>query len=108
MPFSLGTFDGMTDCYQYNSGEGRLFTDQFGGARWVFTSRSYSDTLIETAIRAVATKYHATGELPTAEQFKGGELWKSSPMANFIDPLQQRYWTWESLIRRQIAGELED
>lgn len=38
--FELGSFDGMTDCYNY---ETSAFTDVFGGVRYVMTTRDRSD-----------------------------------------------------------------
>lgn len=45
--YKEGTFDGMTDCYEYSRSN---FSDIFGGARYVFCNRSESkETLIKVA-----------------------------------------------------------
>lgn len=46
--YQAGYFDGSTDCYEYVSS---AWTDAFGEARFVFTSRDYSPAAIEWAKR---------------------------------------------------------
>lgn len=75
--YSAGTFDGMTDCYNY---EANAWTDAFGDAKFVFTERENSDRAIASAIRYVATKYAGNFTayniaVPTVEQFRSGKLW---------------------------------
>ena len=52
--YEFGRFDGMDDSYRFNDS---AWTDAFGGAYYVMTSRSESDELIAAAIRTVKAKY---------------------------------------------------
>ena len=73
--YSAGSFDGMTDCYEYADGS---WTRAFGDARFVHSHRDYSDKAIASAIRTVFAKYEhkLRGiEAPTAQNYKRGALW---------------------------------
>jgi len=70
-----GTFDGMTDCYNY---EHSAWRDAFGDAKYVFAERSYSDAAVAAAIAEVYTQY--PGNLrdvtaPTVEDYRQGRCW---------------------------------
>jgi hypothetical protein len=73
--YSAGSFDGMTDSYSY---ERCAWTEAFGDAKYVHSSRHYSARAIDSAIRTVFTRY--AGNLtaiarPTAADFEAGRLW---------------------------------
>lgn len=98
--YSAGTFDGMTDCYNYERG---AWTDAFGQAKYVLTDRHYSDAAIESAIRYVKQEY--AGNLKdreiteiTAAQFNAGKLYDVAVMENS----DSGYWGLQSIIRRTL------
>src|SRR5262245_59165835 len=43
--YAAGSFDGMTDCYNYSQD---TWTEAFGNAKYVHSRRDYSDDLIQT------------------------------------------------------------
>lgn len=97
--YSAGSFDGMTDCYNYSRD---AWTDAFGSTKYVHATRDDSDAAIASAIRTVAGKY--AGNLadvglpaPSVESYKKGDYMRVSvlPGARF-DDLQ-------SLIRREAS-----
>lgn len=59
--YENGTFDGMTDCFNFDTSP---FNEVFGGCRYTFAQREHSDELI-----AVATKYleQRSGEQVTGD-----------------------------------------
>lgn len=66
--YKSGHFDGMTDCYQY---EESAWNDVFGGVRYVFESRSYSDAAVARAIAEAAPGYN---EEVSVENYRRGSL----------------------------------
>jgi hypothetical protein len=73
--YSAGSFDGMTDSYNY---EHCAWTDAFGDAKYVHSHRDYSARAIAGAIRTVYTRYAGNLEaiaMPSAEDFNKGRLW---------------------------------
>lgn len=66
--YKAGSFDGMTDCYDYESTN---WTEAFGDAKYVSTSREYSLAFISATIAAIGAKWQ-DGELPTAEDLNRG------------------------------------
>jgi len=69
--YKSGNFDGMTDCYDYNTTD---WNEAFGDAKYVSTSREYSDSLIESAIAIVVNQYGGCEPL-TVEQYRNGAAW---------------------------------
>jgi hypothetical protein len=73
--YSAGSFDGMTDSYTY---EHAAWTDAFGDAKYVHSTRNYSTKAIASAIRTVYARYPGNLEaiaMPTPEDFNQGRLW---------------------------------
>lgn len=70
--YSAGSFDGMTDCYNY---ERSTWTDAFGDAKYVHSRREFSDKAVASAIRTVVSKYGAEAAV-TVEQYRKGEAWR--------------------------------
>lgn len=73
--YAAGTFDGMTDCYNYAPG---AWNTAFGDAKYVFANRDMSEAGAESAIRTVFAKY--AGNLkdiarPTGADVKAGRVW---------------------------------
>lgn len=66
-----GSFDGMTDCYNY---EQSSWTDAFGEGKYVTTNRTYSDKMLESVIGRVFRKY-GISPIPAAEDYRQGRLW---------------------------------
>lgn len=55
LKFKVGNFDGMVDCYEYD--RDRRFFETYGGAEYVFCTRSYPDALIESAAAVLGKTY---------------------------------------------------
>lgn len=53
--YEEGSFDGMTDCYDYN--HENVWPDVFGGAKYVMGQREISDELAEKTLRKVCAEY---------------------------------------------------
>ena len=76
--YTIGMFDGMTDCYSYNRDE---FNNMHGGVQYVFTRREYTAEFVRAAAVALAEKY----DLPVAMvdtlalKFNTGDLWRVGP-----------------------------
>lgn len=64
--YQEGSFDGMTDCYNY---EENLFSDVFGGAKYVMEQRSVSDEAYNKT--AAELGYKETTFNPKSGQFDG-------------------------------------
>lgn len=63
--FQGGSFDGMTDCYNYESS---AFTDAFGSTRYAHSNRDYSDEVVAQAIAEVCPGR-------TVEEYRAGKLY---------------------------------
>lgn len=74
--YRAGRFDGMTDCYDY---EFSFWCEAFGDAKYISSSRTVSDELVERALCELKNKYGAIdGEAcPTVEAYRNGNLWGS-------------------------------
>lgn len=73
--YTAGSFDGMTDCYNYERG---AWTDAFGDAKYVHSSRDYSEKAIAGAIRSVFNRYPGNlvdVAVPAVDDFRMGRLW---------------------------------
>ena len=69
--YRAGSFDGMTDCYNYAE---NLWADAFADAKYISTSRDFSDELI----LSVLANFTGTidGEpFPTLEDYRNGRHW---------------------------------
>jgi len=94
--YKAGSFDGMTDCYNY---EHSAWCDAFGEAKYVFGHRNNSDRAIESAIRSTVAKYGSAAAVATVANFKSGALYDVSPIGNWGD---DQYWSLQSLISRTL------
>lgn len=74
--YKAGTFDGMTDCYNYQFS---YWSEAFGNAKYITTSRTVSDELVERALTALKAKYGTIdGEAcPTVTDYRNGSLYGS-------------------------------
>jgi len=72
--YAEGSFDGMTDCYEYARGEARQFNERHGGAKYVQTHREYSPALVANTIAALVPVY-GSANAPTADEFLHGKSW---------------------------------
>lgn len=74
--YQSGSFDGMNDIYEYSKS---AWNEVFGGAKYVFTQRDFSDALITRAIAAVFEEYSGnfadSDMTATAEDYRGGRLY---------------------------------
>jgi hypothetical protein len=94
--YKAGSFDGMTDCYNYSHS---AWTDAFGDAKYIHCERSHSPAFIGRAIEIAKEKF-GDAEAPTVEQFKNGEAWRTSPMSNYNG---LPHWSWQSIIHRTMS-----
>lgn len=103
--YAAGNFDGMDDSYNYVHS---AWTRAFGDAKYVNSSRDYSDRAVAACIRTVATRYAANLArtpalpLPVVEDFRKGRLWNmviASLSANWGEllnvELSRRTWILE-------------
>lgn len=89
--YQSGHFDGMTDCYEYNSS---AFNDVFGGCRYVFENRDYSEVAIALAIDAVFAEYDTEDvPKPSVEDYNRGRLY-SAMIPGHCDDLQRLIGRW--------------
>lgn len=85
-----GSFDGMTDCYNYSTD---AWNEAFGSAMYVQTSRNYSSDFVTETIAEIGAEWHGEN-LPTADDYRNGHLFSISP-SRHCD-------TWQHLIYRAI------
>lgn len=69
--YKAGSFDGQTDSYDYRHSD---WKDAFGDAKYISTHRTYSDSLVASAIGRVANKYGA--EPIAVEDYRSGAAWR--------------------------------
>jgi hypothetical protein len=69
--YELGSFDGMTDSYDY---ERSAWTEAFGGVRYVFENREVSDALVAGCIRRTVAKLGGLDTVPSVEDYRMGRL----------------------------------
>lgn len=72
--YDAGSFDGMTDSYNYR--KDRAFIDAFGSAKYIFCNRHHSDKAVAAAIRTVCNRYPGNASecasIPTVEDYNMG------------------------------------
>jgi hypothetical protein len=93
--YSGGSFDGMTDCYNYSRDP---FTAAFGDSKYIFARRDYSPALIGDVIAELAL-YYAPAVAPSVEDFRSGRAWDVSPIING----HHVHDNWQSLIHEECA-----
>lgn len=83
--FQIGAVDSFSECYEYNQ---TGFNKLYGGIKYLFTERSYTDDLIAKAIEAVKARYgDRIGPECTVEAYRKGRLFNTG--LNFLtDSLQ--------------------
>lgn len=91
-----GSFDGMTDCYDYSK---NTWNEVFGSAKYVQTSRNYSNEFAARTIAEIGVQWH-DGELPTGEDYKQGRLFHVCP--------DRHSETWQHLIYRAMYKKSVD
>lgn len=98
--YAAGSFDGMTDSYNY---ERSAWTDAFGDAKYVSCSRDHSDRAITSSVRTVATRYGCAAGVNVenfAKAYKTGELWNCSPI---IGGDRMNRSDWQSLVTLELS-----
>lgn len=93
--FSPGWFDGMTDSYQYKTSP---WSDTFGSAKYISTSRNYSLAMIERSIASLVAEYGDKNAV-TAEQYNNGDGYNTSP----IEGSGYGAYSWQSLINLALS-----
>lgn len=83
--FQIGTVDSFSECYEYNE---TGFNKLYGGIKYLFTERSFTDELVAKAIEAVKERYgDRIGPECTVEAYRKGRLFNTG--LNFLtDSLQ--------------------
>lgn len=89
--YKAGHFDGSQDLYEYNDS---TWTEAFGDAKYVTTSREYSLEFVTATIKELAGQFHDS-ELPNAEDYKQGRLYYTTP-SRHCD-------SWQDLIYRAMV-----
>ncbi len=79
--YQYGHFDGMNDIYEYTD---EVWTDIFGGAKYVFENRIYSDELIKKAIQLAGYEHEIT-----VEDWKQGRVYDYSKRHWINDELEE-------------------
>ncbi|HHU1575949.1 TPA: LPD29 domain-containing protein [Escherichia coli] len=83
--FQIGHVDTYQECYEYNE---TGFNKLYGGIKYLFTERSFSDELIAKAICAVKERYgDKIGPECTVEAYRKGALYNSG-LTFLTDSLQ--------------------
>lgn len=70
--YAGGSFDGMTDCYDYKTSP---WTEVFGEAKYLHCSRNYSDAMLQSVIKRVCAHLGGMEAVPTVEDYRKGRLW---------------------------------
>jgi len=96
--YSAGSFDGMTDCYNYESS---AWTEAFGSSKYVHEGRHYSAELIARAIRELVAEY-GDYDTPTVEQYQRGDANKS-PILDSGESSRHYHDSWQTLINVKCA-----
>jgi hypothetical protein len=71
--YAGGSFDGMTDCYDYKRSP---WTEVYGDAKYLFCNRDYSDRMLESVINRVCARLGGMDAIPTPQDYRMGQLWK--------------------------------
>ena len=90
--YSAGSFDGMTDCYNYSRS---VWAETYGSAKYITTERTISDAFRAEIIDAAAKQY-GDKDKPTAEQWRNGQAYNVSPFTGEWT----RHWCWQDLLYR--------
>lgn len=72
--YDAGSFDGMTDCYNYR--KDHAWTDAFGAAKYITFSRDYSSELVQKAIDYLWDRYRPEAAKITPEDYFSGGAWR--------------------------------
>ena len=80
--YEAGSFDGMVDLYTYAHSE---FTNLYGDAKYIMTTRHYSDSAIQDAITEIAAKWDDNPVTWTADDFNMGRLYVRNPSRHCDD-----------------------
>ncbi len=95
--YAEGIFNSMEDIYESSRDP---WTDIFGGAKYVTTSREVSEDLVRCAIVAIADRYGLPdGAEPSAGDFKAGRLGCKGPGEGDA----YGYHSWQDMIHRQMS-----
>jgi hypothetical protein len=73
--YEYGSFDGMTDCYNYSSGLGRIWPETFGGTKYANADRDFSEAAYAWALRRVIAEEGIQGV--TLEGWTLKSFWNS-------------------------------
>ena len=70
--YALGSFDGMTDSYEYD--QSNYWTDAFGGTKYISNYRYMSDEFLASVLEELSAKWGTIDGVPcpTIEQYRTG------------------------------------
>lgn len=77
--YRAGSFDGMTDCYNYDSSD---WKNAFGDAKYLHVSRSHSDAIVARVLARVCAQYDVV-EVPSVATLRRGDLRSLNGVSDF-------------------------
>src|SRR6476646_1457542 len=69
---SAGSFDGMTDCYDYSR---TTFNETFGAIKYIFPTREYTDAALARVIADTYAARNWNAPCPTVAEYRNGQAW---------------------------------
>lgn len=91
--FSGGSFNSMEDIYEYSSS---AFTELFGRAKYITTSRELGDATISAALVAL---FGDNG--PSVQDYRNSKPWAQVPHGTHCDDSYRDQWEWLAHVRRK-------
>ena len=91
--FSGGSFNSMEDIYEYSSS---AFTELFGRAKYITTSRELGDATISAALVAL---FGDNG--PSVQDYRNSKPWAQVPHGTHCDDSYRDQWEWLADVRRK-------
>lgn len=71
--YQAGSFDGSTDCYNYRGDH--AWPDAFGSAKYVHSTREYSDRMVASVMGRVCRWLGGLDRTPTVDDYRTGRLY---------------------------------
>ena len=105
--YSGGSFDGMIDLYEYNTGDARSFTNTYGSAKYVSSTRNHSREALQKAADEVAKKWNV--EVPEVKiSDYDGHAYISDEGLNVSthDQTWDSYWMARQVINRTVSEQV--
>lgn len=94
--YKAGSFDGMVDLYTYNTTE---FTEKYGDAKYIGTSRKYSVEFLEKVAQIVSEKYGK--EAPAISSYNNGDSYFNRSKEYVSGAEGDYHWNMEQVANRK-------